>query len=157
MSIKAAAVKPLVEVTEQIKEQLTRQNAQQLAKAFVEEVTIKLDNNESVDALLAEKNLSFSADLTFARYSREYDYQVVQEVFKLAKPVEGEVSRHWVTASTGDLAIIELSEVIETNADNNEAKTQIENMLVRSASDETYQALVAQLISNADIKYPVAE
>lgn len=154
---KEAAVKPLSEVSAQIKHQLTIQKSQQLAKAFVEAVTLKLDNNESIEAQLAEKNLSFSADLTFARYSREYDYQVVQALFKLAKPAEGEVSRHWVTGSTGDYAIIELSKIIETSADDQEAKAQIENMLVRSTSDETYQSLVAQLIANADIKYPVAD
>jgi peptidyl-prolyl cis-trans isomerase D len=154
---KDAAVKPLSEVSAQIKYQLTTQKAQQLAKAFVEAVTLKLDNNESIETQLAEKNLSFSADLTFARYSREYDYQVVQALFKLAKPAEGEVSRHWVTTSTGDYAIIELSKIIETSADDQEAKAQIENMLARSTSDGTYQSLVAQLVANADIKYPVAD
>jgi len=153
---KEAAVKPLADVTAQIKHQLSVQKAQQLAQEFVQTVIVKLDNNESIEAELAAKNLAFSTDLTFARYSREYDYQVIQELFKLAKPVNGEVTRHWVTASTGDFAIIELSKIIES-AENNEAKAQIENMLARSTSDETYQALVAQLISTADIKYPVAE
>ncbi|MCP4325723.1 MAG: peptidylprolyl isomerase [Alteromonadales bacterium] len=156
---KEASVKPLAEVTAQIKEQLTTQKAQQLAKEFVQALTVKLNNSESIEAELADKNLDFSADLTFARYSREYDYQVIQELFKLAKPVDGQVTRHWVTASTGDFAIIELSNIIESAEANeaSEAKTQIENMLARSTSDETYQALVAQLISNADIKYPVAD
>lgn len=152
-----AAVKPLSEVTAQIKDQLTVQKSQQLANEYIDTLMAKLENNESIEAQLAEKNLSFSADLTFARYSREYDYQVIQALFKLAKPAEGEITRQSVTASTGDFAIIELSEIIETNADDNEAKAQIENMLVRSTSDETYQALVAQLIANADIKYPVVD
>ena len=156
---KEASVKPLSEVAAQIKSQLTMQKAQKFAKEFVQTVTLKLDNNESIEAELAEKNLAFSADLTFSRYSREYDYQVIQALFKLEKPAEGDVSRHWVTASTGDLAVIELSKVIEvdTSVENNEAKSQIENMLARSTSDQTYQALVAQLISSADIKYPVTD
>lgn len=156
---KPAAVKPLAEVTEQIKAQLTMQKSQQLAKQFVESVAAKLDNNESVDAELAERSLAFSEDLTFARYSREYDYQVVQALFKLSKPEEGKVSRQWVTATTGDFAIIELSNVIDidASAESNEVKGQIEEMLSREMSESAYQALLAQLMANADIKYPSAE
>jgi peptidyl-prolyl cis-trans isomerase D len=154
---KEASLKPLSAVTAEIKAQLITQKSQQLAKEFVQAITVKLDNNESINAQLTKKNLSFSADLTFARYSREYDYQVIQSLFKLAKPAKGEVSRQWVTASTGDFAIIELSKVIDSSADDKEAKVQIENMLVRSTSDQSYQSLVAQLIATADIKYPVVE
>ncbi|WP_022939777.1 SurA N-terminal domain-containing protein [Psychromonas hadalis] len=155
---KQATVKPLTEVTAQIKAQLSAQKSRDLAQQFVKSVMVKLENKESIEAELTEKDLAFSADLTFARYTREYDYQVIQKLFKLVKPAEGEVSRQWVTASTGDFAIIELSKVIEVDAsaDNSEAKAQIKNMLARSTSDETYQALVAQLIANAEIKYPVA-
>jgi peptidyl-prolyl cis-trans isomerase D len=154
---KEASLKPISEVTAEIKAQLITQKSQQLAKEFVQAITVKLNKNESIDAELAEKNLSFSADLTFARYSREYDYQVIQALFKLAKPTEGEVSRQWVTSSTGNYAIVELSKIIDSSADDKEAKAQIENMLVRSTSDQSYQSLVAQLIATATIKYPVVE
>ncbi|GLS90024.1 peptidylprolyl isomerase [Psychromonas marina] len=154
---KEAAVKPLVDVSEQIKNNIALQSAQQSARTFAEDITAKLDNNESIEADLAEKGLAFSSDLTFARYTRDYDYQVIQQLFKLAKPAEGQVSRQLVTSSTGDIAVIELSKVIDADAVNDEAKTQIETMLTRSSSDETYQSLVTQLMANADIKYPVAD
>ena len=153
---KDAAVKPLTEVSAQIKEQLTAQKAQQLAQEFAQTLTTKLNDNESIDAELAEKNLAFSTDLNFERYSREYDYQVIQALFKLAKPATGEVTRHWVSASNGDFAIIELSSVIEASSDDADVNSQVENMLVRSASDEIYQSVVAHLLSEADIKYPAS-
>lgn len=154
---KQATVKPLTEVTAQIKAQLNAQKSRDLAMQFVKSIMVKLDNNESIDAELVEKDLAFSAEQTFLRSAREYDYQVIQQLFKLAKPAEGEVSRQWITASSGDFAIIELSKVIEVDAsaDNDELQTQIKNLLVRSTSDATYQALIAQLIANAEIKYPV--
>jgi len=152
-----AAQKPLSEVSEQIKADLTMQKSQDLAKQFVQTIVTKLNNSESIDAQLASKDVAFSSDLTFARYTREYDYQVIQQLFKLAKPAQGEVSRQWVTTSTGDYAVIELSEVIEGATVDAQAATQIETMLARSTSDASYQALIALLIANAEIKYPVAE
>jgi peptidyl-prolyl cis-trans isomerase D len=151
---KDAALKPLSEVTEQIKTQLTAQKAQQLAKEYVQALTVKLNDNESIDVELADKGLSFSEDLTFSRYSREYDYEIIQSLFKLAKPEEGESSHRWVETSTGNFAIIELSKIIEENEENTDVQQQIESMLSRSASDQLYQALLAELMSTADIKYP---
>lgn len=152
-----ASVRPIEEVSEQIKSDLTMQQSQQLAREFVQTITTKLDNNESVEAELEAQGLTFSADLTFARYTREYDYQIIQQLFKLAKPSEDNVSRQWVAASNGNFAVIELSQVIDADAGNDEAKLQMENMLNRSSADETYQALVAQLIASAEIKYPVVD
>tara|TARA_R110001583_G_scaffold16561_15_gene67867 strand:- start:3660 stop:5552 length:1893 start_codon:yes stop_codon:yes gene_type:complete len=154
---KDAALKPLSEVTEQIKNQLIAQKAQQLAKEFVQSLIVKLNEDESVDTELADKNLSFSEDLTFSRYSREYDYQIIQALFKLAKPEEGKTSRRWVETSTGNYAIIEFSKIIDSSEDNNDIKVQIENMLSRTASDQLYQSLLAELMSTADIKYPAAD
>jgi len=154
---KEAAVKPLSEVFEQIKTDLSEQKAQNLAQQFVQSLTEKLNNNESIDAELAEKSLSFSDDLTVARYTREYDYQIIQQLFKLAKPALGEVSRQWVSTSGGDYAVIELLDVVDAETDNDDANAQIESMLTRSMSESTYQSLLAQLTNSADIKYPVVD
>ena len=76
-------------------------------QAFVELLTTKLIAQEEIAPLLAEKNIAFSDDITFARYSRDFDYKVVEKVFKLAKPAEGQVVHDWVTTSSGDFAVIE--------------------------------------------------
>jgi len=59
-----------------------------------------------------------------------------------------------VTAQ-GDFAVIELSKVIEldTSKMGDAAKTQLSSNLERSISEESYQALLTYLLSNADIKY----
>ena len=53
--------------------------------------------------------------------------------------------------------MIELSKVVDAESGDDEAKAQIETLLTRSASDATYQSLIAQLIASAEIKYPVAD
>ena len=156
---KAAATQPLTEVSDLIASQLKAERARVEAQAFVESITAKLNTQESIASLLADKNIEFSSDVTFTRYNRDYDYQVVQKVFKLAKPSAAQVTQDWVTTSTGDFAVIELSKVVDADsaATDSEAKAQLAKMLARSASEATYQALVAQLMENADIKYPVAD
>ncbi|MCG6202570.1 peptidylprolyl isomerase [Psychromonas antarctica] len=154
---KAASTQPLSEVSDVIAAQLSAEKSRSAAQAFVEAITAKLNAQESVAAELAEKNIEFSKDLTFERYNHDYDYQVVQKVFKLAKPTADQVSRDWAATSTGDYVVIELSKVIDSDPSVNlKVKDQISNMLNRSTAEATYQALVAQLMANADIKYLVA-
>lgn len=154
---KEAATRPLAEVSEQITAQLNEQKARSQAELFAQLVLTKLKADESVSELLADKKVAFSSDLTFTRYSRDYDYQVIQQVFKLAKPAEDKLTRDMVTTSTGDYAIIELSKVVEAGSATTDKaiKDQVQNMLTRTTSEATYQALVAQLMENAEIKYAV--
>lgn len=151
----AAAKKPLADVTEQIQLQLQEQKSAEAAKQFVTSIMDKLAAGESVDADLAKKNIAFTAPLTLARYSRDYDAQLIQRLFKLAKPEAGKVSRDYVVTAQGDFAIIELSGVVDAaeNNVNEETKKQLTTMLQRSTSEATYQALITNLLKNADIKY----
>lgn len=154
---KPAAAQPLAEVSDAIAAQLRAERAHRKAQEFVELLSTKLIAQESIEPLLAEKDLAFSDEVTFARYSRDYDYQVVEKVFKLAKPAADQVVYDWVTTSSGDFAVIELSQVIDAQPADDGAKAQLANILARSASEATYQAFVAQLMENAEIKYPAAD
>ncbi|WP_019612724.1 peptidylprolyl isomerase [Psychromonas ossibalaenae] len=153
---KDASKQPLAEVSEQIQAQLKGEKSQAQAQEFVESLMAKLNAQESITDDLAAKGLEFSSNLTFARDNRSYDYQVVQKLFKLAKPAAEQVSRDWVTTANGDFAVIELSQVIEPATADNQAKEQITQLLERSTSEATYQALVTQLMAEAEITYPAA-
>ncbi|WP_028865748.1 SurA N-terminal domain-containing protein [Psychromonas aquimarina] len=152
---KEASKQPLAEVSEQIQSQLKDEKSQAQAKEFVESLTAKLNAQESIADDLAAKGLEFSSNLTFGRDNRSYDYQVVQKLFKLAKPAADQVSRDWVTTASGDFAVIELSQIVEPEAADNQVKEQITQLLERSTSEATYQALVTQLMADAEITYPV--
>ncbi|WP_160062584.1 SurA N-terminal domain-containing protein [Psychromonas sp. L1A2] len=154
---KDAATKPLAEVSEQITLQLEEQKSAEAAKQFVDSLMAKLAAGESIDSELAEKGISFTSPLTLARYSRDYDTQVIQRLFQLAKPEADKVTRDYVVTAQNDFALIELSEVIELDVStaNEQTKTQLTTMLERSTSEATYQALVTNLLANADIEYNV--
>lgn len=152
-----AAIKPLAEVTEQIKTDLTAQLAQASAQQFAESIIAKLNNQQPIDAEIAEKGVAFSTDVTFNRFTREFDYQLIQALYKLPKPQEGEISRQSVALTNGNYAVLELSKVIEETLQDEQALAQIESLLTRSMSDSTYQLLIAQLTADASIKYPVVD
>ena len=152
---KAPSTQPLSEVKDTIVQQLKTEKAQIAAQKFVDDLMVKLNAQESVDKLLADNKMQFSDDVTLSHYSNEQDYQVINKVFKLVKPSENAVTYGETTTTTGDFAIIALSKVVNpapTEADD-AVKTQLTQMLTRSASDATYQAFVAQLMAEADIEY----
>ena len=152
---KAEATKPLAEVSEQIQQQLEEQKSAVAAREFVESLIVKLNAGESVNDELSDKKVAFTSNITVERYSRDQDGQVIQRLFQLPKPKSNEIVRDYVVTAQGDFAVIELSKVIEldTNKVDDAAKTQLSTILERSTSEESYQALVTYLLSNADIKY----
>ena len=118
---------------------------------------MKLNAKESVASLLSAKKIKFSKDITFTRYSRDNDYKVIAKVFKLAKPSADKMTYASVATSTGDFVIIDLAKVVNTASSDKNYTTQLTNILTRSASEQTYESFVEQLIKNADIKYHVSE
>ena len=152
---KAAATKPLVDVSEQIQQQLEEQKSAIAAQDFVESLMAKLNSGESVSSELSAKKIAFTSALTLERYSSDHDAQVVQRLFQLPKPKDNEVIRDYVVTAQGDFAVMELSNVIELDVSkvDESAKTQMSTILERSTSEESYQALVTYLLSNAEIVY----
>ena len=151
----AEATKPLADVFEQIQQQLEEQKSAVAAREFVESLIEKLNSGESVNAELSNKKVAFTSNITVERYSRDHDAQVIQRLFQLPKPKNNEIVRDYVVTAQGDFAVIELSKVIEldTSKVDDAAKTQLSTTLERSISEESYQALVAYLLSTADITY----
>ncbi|ABM03286.1 PpiC-type peptidyl-prolyl cis-trans isomerase [Psychromonas ingrahamii 37] len=152
----AAALQPLADVSEQIIAQLQAQKAHKNTEEFVKSLMVKLKAQESIETILTEKNLAFSDPSTFTRNDSELDYRVMQAVFKLAKPTEQQATYDWVTTSTDDYALIELTSVEELDSElkNVDKIQKLEERLQRLFSESTYQALSMALMANADIKYP---
>ncbi|WP_354625525.1 SurA N-terminal domain-containing protein [Psychromonas sp. MME2] len=153
---KPASTKPLTEVTDVITTQLKAEQASADAMAFTKSIVVKLNANESIAEQLSDKNLNFVNDVNFTRYSRDYDYQVIEKLFKMPKPVDENVMRDWVKTTSGDYIVVELLSVIEQPTDNSPMAAQINEILQRSTSDSIYQAFIAELMEQAEIKYAVA-
>jgi peptidyl-prolyl cis-trans isomerase D len=152
----AAALQPLADVSEQIIAQLQAEKAHKNTEEFVKSLMLKLKDQESIETILTEKKLAFSDPLTFTRNDSELDYRVMQAVFKLAKPAAQKPTYDWVTTSTDDYALIELTSVHELAPElkNGDEIQKIEKRLQRLFSESTYQALSMTLMANAEIKYP---
>ncbi|PKH02853.1 peptidylprolyl isomerase [Psychromonas sp. MB-3u-54] len=152
----AAALQPLADVSEQIIAQLQAQKAHKNTEEFVKSLMVKLNAQQSIETILTEKNLAFSDPLTFTRNDSELDYRVMQAVFKLAKPAAQQATYDWVTTSTDDYALIELTSVEELDPElkNADQIQKLEQRLERLFSESTYQALSMVLMANAEIKYP---
>lgn len=153
---KPAATQPLTEVRDAIITQLKADASRKEALAFSQSMLDKLNASESITDDLESRKLTFINELTITRFNRDYDYKVVEALFKLAKPANGDVSRDLVVTSSGDYAVIELLSVVEEQTADTPATAQIDSILQRSTSEATYQALVSELMENADIKYAVA-
>ncbi|MFT4836823.1 MAG: peptidyl-prolyl cis-trans isomerase D [Psychromonas sp.] len=152
----AAALQPLTDVSEQIIAQLQAQKAHKNTEEFVKLLMVKLNAQQSIETILTEKELAFSDPLTFTRNDSELDYRVVQAVFKLAKPAAQQATYDWVTTSTDDYALIELTSIEELDPElkNADQIQKLEQRLERLFSESTYQALSMALMANAEIKYP---
>ena len=131
----APSTEPLSEVSDLIADQLKTERARENAQAFVDTLMAKLDNQESIDALLAERDIAFGDAVTFARYNRDQDNQIVEKIFKLAKPSADAVTNGWVTDSQGNFAVIALSKVVDAEpaATDGAMAEQLTEILTRSA------------------------
>ena len=152
---KEAATQPLDDVSELIATQLEEQKSADAAQSFTQSLITKLDAGESIDNELTEKGIAFTDSATYARYSQEVDSSIIQRLFTLSKPAEGEVTRDFVVTGQGDVALIELSDVIaQDKADVDPAAvTQLTGFMERNVSEATYQSLATLLLNNADVKY----
>ena len=155
---KAPSSKALAEVSAQIALQLKSAAARKNTQEYAASLLAKLDKNEDIKPLLAGHKFAFSGESEFSRFSQTADPQVLQTLFKLAKPQQKMASYGLTVKGNGDVVIVKLSKVIdETKASEPQMTQQIESVLQRSTADATYRALVEVLMDNADIKYMEAK
>ncbi|MFQ3288935.1 MAG: peptidyl-prolyl cis-trans isomerase D, partial [Alteromonadaceae bacterium] len=146
----AAQVKPLAEVSEQIETALIAEKSTSKALVTAEQLLSEFKaGNDISQALIAVKS-SFVAKVALARFGGDIDQSIIKEAFVLPHPSEGNISASTVTLSNGDLALLELQNVIEGSAvidiDDNITKKQV-TQLAQSA----YNSYVASLKVNAQI------
>ena len=107
----AAQVKPLTEVSEEIKAMLIAQKASEKAQTIAEELLAAFKAGNDITEQLTENGSSFTVKADIARYGSDVDAGITREAFKLPHPAEGSISATSVNLSNGDLAIVELQAV----------------------------------------------
>ena len=150
-------VKPLQEVHDQIRDELKRARAQELAEqasqAFL--TAIQAPNADPA-ALAAQQNGSWTAPAWVERTSPNVPTEVLAAAFGLPKPAEGEVTREHVALANGGHAVLVLSNVQAGTPDSipQSDRDQRQRQLADQSAYSELTGYVGTLREQATVKIP---
>jgi peptidyl-prolyl cis-trans isomerase D len=137
-----AAIKPLVDVKEQIRQQLASEKAVEAVKAFGDKLVEQLKAGESVDDSLAENSLEWQTKAAVKRADAGLGQSIVEKAFGLPRPDNGTPVIDGFALNSGDYAVVVLKEVnLPSAADIDAAKK--EQMLERLGQQHGSQEFAA--------------
>jgi peptidyl-prolyl cis-trans isomerase D len=143
-----ASVKPLPEVSPQIKDILIAQKASEKAQSVAEELLVSFNTGTDIDDSLTAIGAAFEVKADVARFGSGIDASLAREAFKLPHPTEGVISASTVSLSNGDLAILQVEKVTagEATTTANFAQQQTQQL-----AQAAYQSYVEALKVDAKI------
>ena len=148
------AVKPLDEVRADVIATLSENKARDAANEKAGEMLAALQSGTSdLESLATESELEYGLHETVKRNAFVPDAKLVQEVFKLKKPAEGETITAVLPTDLG-FAVVELNAVVAGELDTEQpfAKQQYERVVANSYASQEATALMQQLRESADIE-----
>ncbi|MDX1303704.1 peptidylprolyl isomerase [Photobacterium sp.] len=147
------AVLPFAEVSAAVKAQLASQKGELNAQAKADEIIAALRAGD--DAVLATEGLRFAEEQTISRSGP--DRMVSQVAFGLPKPAEGQPVYGMTRDMSGNVMIIALDSVINSDVEpvavDSQFATQVEQMNAQQDTEATLQVLRA----TAEVSYPLLE
>jgi len=147
------ALKPLAEVRDEIIATLTANQAHDKAEAQANELLAALqDGKGEFKALAQEAGLEFNEHKSIQRNALVPDATLVEEIFRLPAPAEGEPDRAVLPTSNG-FAVVELEAVVNGKLDPGAvlARQQYQRVLANGRASQEAFALIRQLRAAADI------
>ncbi|REL27597.1 peptidylprolyl isomerase [Thalassotalea euphylliae] len=144
----AADVKPLTEVSERIKAQLTNEKATAAAQTLVDELVAKYNAGDSIDADLTQVGSQFAEQTDVARFGSAVDTAIVKKAFTLPKPTDGAISAATATLANGDLAIVQVTAV---KAGEGAVNPALAEQKANQLAKETYKGYIDSLKADAKI------
>lgn len=148
------ALKPLSDVRDVIIATLASNLAHDQAEAEANVLLASLESGEGdMETLATEHGLEYSIQAEANRNSAEPDAELVQEVFRLQAPAEGDVVRAVLPAS-GGFAVVELTAVVDGVIDGEAlfAMQQYERGIANGNASLETAAVLAQLREAAEIE-----
>ena len=148
------ALKPVEEVRDEIIATLTDNLARDSAKAKADALLASLQGGEGELELLAtEAGLEFARHDAVNRSSPLPDNQLVQEVFRLPIPAEGEAVDA-VLPTTSGFAVVQLETVVQGDLEGGPAfaQQQYERVIANGNASLETAALMRQLRDTADVE-----
>jgi len=148
------ALKPVEEVRGEIIATLTDNLARDNAKARADELLVTLQNGDSeLEVLVAESELAYARHEEVKRNSVVPDAMLVQEIFRLATPLEGSPVEA-VLPTTQGFAVVQLESVVQGKLDSGTlmVQQQYERVIANGNASQENAALMRQLRTAAKIE-----
>ncbi|MCG7548522.1 peptidylprolyl isomerase [Pseudoalteromonas sp. Of7M-16] len=150
---KPAAVKPLEEVSAQIKSRLVNDKASELAKEKAETLFAQLEEGKALADIATAESLEMKTEASLARQSFAVSPALVTKAFKLPHPAEGNTSKAMVELNNGDSALLVVKAVKLADVAG-EIEPQQKQSITRTQVNKNYLALLSALEGTADIVKP---
>jgi len=143
-----ANVKPLAEVTTQIKDILVAQKASEKAQTVADELLASFQSGADITEQLAAIGATMEVKTAVVRVGSGLDASLAREAFKLPRPSEGAVSAATVNLSNGDLAVLEVQAV---NVGEAKDSPNLAQQLTQQLAQAAYLSYVESLKTDAEI------
>jgi peptidyl-prolyl cis-trans isomerase D len=144
----AASVKPLAEVSAQIKNTLIAKKASEKAQTVADELLVAFKLGTDITEQLAAIGATMEVKAAIARIGSGLDASLAREAFKLPHPSESAISATTVNLSNGNLALLEVQAVnVGTAKDSPNLSQQLTQQLAQAA----YLSYVESLKVDAEI------
>lgn len=146
-----AEVKPLAEVSEQIRNTLIDDKAKIEAQNIASDLLAKLKAGDDVSGALAQLNSEFTEKDNITRYGSDVDGSIVRKAFTLPHPKDDVISADTLALMNGDIAIVQVNKVTEGDVkaevvegiakqfDNQEAQTSFASFVGSLSEDAKIQ------------------
>ena len=143
-----ASVKPLAEVSPQIRDMLIAQKASEKALTVADELLVAFKAGTDITEQLAEIGATMEVKASVARVGSGLDASLAREAFKLPRPNEGTVSATTVNLSNGNLALLEVQAVNDGEVT---ASANLSQQLTQQLAQAAYLSDIESLKADADI------
>ncbi|MFT5716214.1 MAG: peptidyl-prolyl cis-trans isomerase D [Oleiphilaceae bacterium] len=144
----AAVVKPLTEVSEQIKQTLIAKGATDKAQSVADELLAEFKAGTDITDKLAAINSIFETKADLTRFTNDIDSNISKAAFTLPHPTEGAVSASSVTLINGNLSILEVQAI---KAGDVVANPNLSKQQTSQLAQSAYQSYVESLKVDAKI------
>jgi len=154
-----ATVEPFDEVKPQIAVIIRTEMETEATQVLGDEIRDALAAGEPVDEILSANELEWIVEEGAQRSSLNLNREIIDQVFSMPAPAEGETETAGITLANGSYAVVELNQVNAGQVSDLEESEQerLQASLLQQLGNRDIQAFVANLREAADVESNLGE
>ena len=154
LNYQPATTRELSEVKQEVAAALSAEKARQEAQEQAAKLKNRLQQGEVMAELASETGWNYNNVKGVRRSSTKLPPQLLQAVFKAAKPMAGEPTVFVVALDSGEQAVVSLNHVTEgvMSADDKARLDLAKKNIARAFGQSMFDAVMSSLEENADVK-----